>query len=58
MASSKISFAGSDGSLGALGPPMSVLTHPGLSDETMIFLDFNWLARTLVYIFRAAFDIE
>src|SRR6266496_507383 len=44
------------GSIGALGPPISVLTQPGCAEFTLILLSRTSYARCTVKAFGAAFD--
>src|SRR5438270_7262228 len=58
VARRKISSAGWAASRGAPSPPMSVLTHPGETMETVMFRPFSRCANFCVYIDSAALEIE
>ena len=50
-------IAASSGEMSASGPPISVLTQPGWTEETVIPEGFNLKASVLVYILSAALEI-
>src|SRR5215210_6639134 len=53
-----IARADSSGASGALGPPISVRTQPGVSATTQMFLARSSAAIVRVTMFNAAFDAE
>ena len=56
VASRTLVFAPSPSSICAPSPPISVFTHPGCAEFTLIFVPRNSCARWIVNEFSAVFD--